>query len=65
MSIEIDYDGEWPNLCSGRLIVTINGKQWEFPNYCLSSGGSVSFDKHYNETINYGPWTSLKSINKL
>ena len=41
--MEIKYNGTYPNLCSGNLLVIINGKEWEFPNYCLRSGGSVGF----------------------
>ena len=36
----ISYDGEYPNLCSGTLILNLNGKDVVFPNYCLSSGGN-------------------------
>ena len=57
MKIEIKYDGEYPNLCSGQLIVIIDGKEWIFPNYCLSSGGSVSFDENWNEEVTEGEWS--------
>lgn len=52
----IKYDGAYPNLCSGNLIVIIDDKEWVFPNYCLSSGGSVSFDSDWNETVADGEW---------
>jgi hypothetical protein len=54
--IRIEYDGRWPNLCSGKLVVTIDGERWEFPSYCLSSGGSVSFDSDWNEHVSSGSW---------
>ena len=54
--MEIKYDGEYPNLCSGNLIVTVDGKEWLFPEYCLSSGGSVSFDENWMEEITGGRW---------
>lgn len=54
--IEIMYDGGFPNLCSGNLLVTVNGVRWNFPRYCLSSGGNVWFTKHWEERISSGPW---------
>ena len=56
-SIQIDYDGEYPNLCSGQLNITILGKVWEFPEYCMASGGSVSFTGDWEEEIEDGPWS--------
>lgn len=58
--IEVEYDGCFPNLCSGTLIVTINGKRWEFPKYDLISGGSVTFDEGWSENVESGPWTVNK-----
>ena len=56
--IEIAYDGSYPNLCRGELIVTINDeKEWIFPDYCLSSGGDVSFDDDWNEDVTEGEWS--------
>ena len=54
--ITIKYNGESPNLCSGTLLVRVDGKKWEFPAYCLSSGGCVSFDDEWNEDVTEGPW---------
>jgi len=56
MSIKVQYDGSYPNLCSGKLILTIDNKRWVFPDYCLSSGGSVSFDEDWQEDVTSGPW---------
>jgi len=54
--IEIKYDGKFPKLCSADLVVIIDGKQWDFGR-CLSSGGSVWFDKNYSqEHVKHGPW---------
>jgi hypothetical protein len=39
------------------LIVTIDGKRWEFPSHCLSSGGSVWFDDEWVEHVESGPWS--------
>lgn len=51
------YDGEYPNLCSGQLIVAVNGKVWSFPSHCLSSGGSVTFDENWSENVDSGEWS--------
>ena len=49
------YDGSYPNLCSGTLIVATNGKVFTFPRHSLMSGGSVTFDENWGET-NIGDW---------
>ena len=50
----ISYDGAYPNLCSGLLVLKINGKVKKFPRYCLLSGGSVQFDDNWLEHIERG-----------
>lgn len=57
--IFISYDGKYPNLCDGQLILKIGRKKIVFPNYCLSSGGSagVSRDEGYCSS---GLWTISK-----
>ena len=57
INIEIQYDGKWPNLCSGKLVVITDDDLWEFPSYCLSSGGGVSFNEDWEESVWSGPWT--------
>ena len=57
MDIEIKYDGSYPNLCSGNLVVVIDGEEWKFPPYCLSSGGDVSFGDDRDESVDEGPWS--------
>lgn len=54
--IKVEYDGGYPNLCRGKLIVVVDGKEWRFPEYCMNSGGSVTFDEDWNESISEGPW---------
>ena len=54
--MNIEYNGAWPNLCSGRLIVHIDDTKYVFGYYCLSSGGSVSFDDNCSEVVTSGPW---------
>ncbi len=57
MDIKVHYDGAWPNLCAGALTLEIEGKAWEFPDYCLDSGGSVTFTDDWDAVITSGPWT--------
>ena len=53
----ISYDGTYPNLCSGLLVLKINGKVKKFPRYCLHSGGGVWFDDNWCGHIESGPWS--------
>lgn len=57
MDIKIEYNGRFPNLCSGDLVVTIDDVRWNFPSYCLSSGGNVWFDDEWSEHVEEGEWT--------
>ena len=52
----ISYNGEYPTLCSGRLVLSIDDKPIIFPDFCLSSGGGVSFNEEWNEEVSEGPW---------
>lgn len=52
----VSYDGHYPNLCSGTLIVKIDGKEIKF-NSCLSSNGSCYFTNDYqDEHVEEGDW---------
>ena len=53
----ISYNGKYPNLCSGQLILAIDGIPIIFPSHCLSSGGSILFDDDWSEHIESGLWT--------
>lgn len=53
----VSYDGEFPCLCCGTLVLKINGIERTMPPYCLHSGGSVWFDEDWNEHVDSGPWT--------
>jgi len=57
MNIKIKYDGKYPNLCSGDLIVILDNNEWEFPSYCLSSGGSVWFNNDWSALVEEGKWS--------
>ena len=57
MEIIVEYNGAYPNLCSGKLIVTIDRQRYVFPDYCLVSGGSVWFDENWDEHVETGEWS--------
>ena len=52
----VSYDGEYPNLCAGTLVIEVDGERWEFPQHSLGSGGYVTFDSEWNEDVGDGPW---------
>jgi len=51
----VSYNGKYPNLCRGDLILEINKKQHKLDNP-LCSGGSVSFTPEWDEIITEGKW---------
>lgn len=53
----VSYDGGYPNLCSGTLVLRINGVERTLPKYCMRSGGSVWFDKDWGEHVEEGYWS--------
>ncbi len=56
--MKIQYNGSYPNLCSGQLEIEHEGVNYVFPKYCMSSGGSVYFTNGYaDEHVESGPWT--------
>jgi len=40
----VSYDGAFPNLCSGTLVIDCRGKRWTFSSHALSSGGGLDSD---------------------
>lgn len=52
----VSYNGAYPNLCSGTLVLRINGIERTLER-CLSSGGSVTFDENWLETVTQGEWS--------
>jgi len=57
MSVKfISYDGEYPNLCSGTLVLEINGNRHKL-QYALRSGGCVLKDDDWNMWAEQGPWS--------
>ena len=57
----VSYDGTYPNLCRGKLIMELDGETISFPSNCLVSGGSVWFDDEWNEHVEECKW----NINKF
>ena len=55
----VSYDGDFPNLCSGTLVLRIDGEEVTFPKYCMRSGGSVWFDDEWHEHVESGEWYGL------
>ena len=53
----VSYDGKYPNLCAGVLILKVNDTVYTFAKHSLQSGGSTYFTNHYrNSHINEGDW---------
>lgn len=52
----VSYDGAYPNLCSGKLVLNINGEDHWF-EYALKSGGNVRFDENWADEVTEGDWT--------
>lgn len=52
----VSYDGEYPNLCAGTLILNVDGKDVVFPRHSLSSGGSVYEDESGDWVSDSGEW---------
>jgi hypothetical protein len=53
----VSYDGRYPSLCSGKLVLDLDGRRVEFPNHCLVSGGSVYQDDDGGYTTSEGEWS--------
>lgn len=51
----VSYDGKWPCLCYGTLIIKVNGKTYSF-NDAMISGGRICKDEEWNMWSEQGPW---------
>lgn len=60
MDIKIEYDGRYPCLCMGHLIVIIDGVAWDFGKYALSSGGDICKDENGDMWAEKGEWEVSK-----
>lgn len=56
LDIKISYDGKYPCLCMGHLVVWINGTKWDFGTSALSSGGSICRDDNWDMWAEDGEW---------
>lgn len=52
----ISYNGKYPCLCVGTLVLEIEGERVELKNV-LSSGGTCFIDNDYNEIIEKDTWS--------
>ena len=52
--IKVEYDGEYPCTCMGRLKIWEGGKLIYDNEFCCISTGSVTFDDDWNEHIAKG-----------
>ena len=52
----VSFDGKYPNLCIGTLVLEIDGKKREL-SHALYSGGSCGFYKDGNAFAAHGPWS--------
>ncbi len=49
----VSYDGDYPNLCYGTLVLRIDGAEIALPPGALSPGGLITEDY----TTELGPWS--------
>lgn len=52
--IKVEYDGKYPNTCSGRLKIWVNSELIYSKEFCCHSTGSVWFDDDWSEHIEEG-----------
>lgn len=58
----ISYDGKFPNLCNGTLVIEVSGVQFQIAPHTFESGGSVTFDDEWEETVTEGPWKFSEGV---
>jgi hypothetical protein len=58
--VEVEYDGAYPNTCSGTLIIKVGGEEIFVDKYACTSSGSVWMDKDSEMHVESGQltWTS-------
>lgn len=52
----VSYDGDYPQLCKGRLVLRINTINWIFPYGSLGTGGGCEIDGKTSK----GEWRIIK-----
>lgn len=55
----VSYNGKFPNLCRGTLVIKVNGEEISLENY-LISGGRCWFDKDWVDHVEKGNWRISK-----
>lgn len=55
----VSYNGKFPNLCRGTLVIKVNGEEVSLENY-LCSGGRCWFDKDWVDHVESGDWRISK-----
>lgn len=62
----ISYDGNYPNLCSGTLIFSVDNIQYKC-KYCMISGGHISWGDDWSDFyISTGAWElDFNEIDKI
>ena len=51
----VSYDGKYPCLCYGTLIIKVDGKIYSF-NDAMISGGHICKDEEWEMWAEQGPW---------
>lgn len=51
----ISYDGKYPCLCTGTLIIEVDGKTYSLKN-AMISGGSICRDEDWDMWAEQGDW---------
>ena len=51
----VSYDGKWPCLCHGTLIIKVDGKTYSFRN-AMISGGRICHDDSWDMWAEEGDW---------
>lgn len=60
----VSYNGKFPNLCRGTLVIKVNGKEFALKNY-LCSGGQFWLDAKCNVHVETGDWRLSQLPNNL
>jgi Ribonuclease G/E len=50
-NIQVEYDGRYPNACSGRLTIKKDGELIYQERHCCRSTGCVWFDDEWGEHV--------------
>lgn len=51
----VSYDGEWPCLCCGTLIIKVDGKTYSF-NHAMISGGGICCGEDWDMWAEQDDW---------